>query len=204
MTDRDVERPRTATRILDVAERLVQVRGFNGFSYADVATELKITRAALHYHFASKTELGEALIERYSGRFGEALDAVEVRTEDAPMRLRAYAGLYLEVLRDHRMCLCGMMAADYETLPSSMQAAVLRYIRENQLWLSRVLSQGRELGTLEFDGAPSEVASMIFGALEGAMLIARPFGDIAGFESSAARLLASLSPLSRTSARSKN
>jgi TetR/AcrR family transcriptional repressor of nem operon len=97
-----------------------------------------------------------------------------------------------------------MMAADYETLPSSMQAAVLRYIRENQLWLSRVLSQGRELGTLEFDGAPSEVASMIFGALEGAMLIARPFGDIAGFESSAARLLASLSPLSRTSARSKN
>ena len=52
----------TAAEILDVAERLVQVRGFNGFSYGDVASELKITTAALHYHFAGKAELGEALI----------------------------------------------------------------------------------------------------------------------------------------------
>ena len=33
----------TAMRVLDAAERLVQVRGFNGFSYADVAAELGIT-----------------------------------------------------------------------------------------------------------------------------------------------------------------
>ncbi len=57
---------KTATRILDVAERLVQTRGFNGFSYADIAAELHITKASLHYHFASKAELGEALILRYA------------------------------------------------------------------------------------------------------------------------------------------
>jgi len=38
-----VEPSDTATQILDVAERLVQVRCFNGFSYADVAVELNIT-----------------------------------------------------------------------------------------------------------------------------------------------------------------
>ena len=48
----------TADRILDSAERLVQVRGFNAFSYADVARELGITKASLHYHFAGKAELG--------------------------------------------------------------------------------------------------------------------------------------------------
>ena len=63
----------TASRILDVAERLVQGRGFNGFSYADIAAELQITKAALHYHFAGKAALGEALIARYSGRFMGAL-----------------------------------------------------------------------------------------------------------------------------------
>jgi len=47
-----------------VAERLVQVRGFNGFSYADIAAELHITKASLHYHFATKADLGEALIAR--------------------------------------------------------------------------------------------------------------------------------------------
>ena len=41
-------------------ERLVQSRGFNGFSYADVSAELGITKAALHYHFAGKAEMGQA------------------------------------------------------------------------------------------------------------------------------------------------
>jgi TetR/AcrR family transcriptional repressor of nem operon len=199
----DAGQPGTAARILDVAERLVQVRGYNGFSYADVAAELKITKAALHYHFASKAELGEALIDRYSTRFFEALAAVEAQTADAPLRLREYAGLYTDVLRNRRMCLCGMMVADFETLSPSMQAAVVRYITDNQRWLSNVLNQGREVGALEFDGSPGDVASMIFGALEGAMLIARPQGDVSGFESSADRLLASLQPLSRSSAPSQ-
>ena len=66
----------TASRVLDTAERLVQVRGFNGFSYADIAAELQISKASLHYHFATKADLGEALINRYSTRFFEALAEV--------------------------------------------------------------------------------------------------------------------------------
>src|ERR1700730_4794899 len=93
----------TASSMLDVAERLVQVRGFNGFSYADVAAELKITTAALHYHFAGKAELGEALITRYASRFAEALAMIESGTADAPGRLDAYAELYTGVMRNERM-----------------------------------------------------------------------------------------------------
>ncbi|HYJ60944.1 MAG TPA: helix-turn-helix domain-containing protein, partial [Actinomycetota bacterium] len=74
----------TATRILDVAERLVQERGYNGFSYADVAGEVGVTTAALHYHFPGKAELGDALIARYAARFGEALAALDARPLDAP------------------------------------------------------------------------------------------------------------------------
>src|SRR2546426_8783478 len=103
----------TAQRILDVAERLVQTQGFNGFSYADIAAELGITKAALHYHFASKADLGEALIGRYSARFSEALTAIDAGTSAAPTKLRGYADLYLDVLRNQRMCLCGMLAAEY-------------------------------------------------------------------------------------------
>jgi TetR/AcrR family transcriptional repressor of nem operon len=152
-----------------VAERLVQVRGFNGFSYADVAAELKITKAALHYHFAGKAELGEALVARYAARFVEALMAVETRTAEAPARLDAYADLYLDVLRGHRMCLCGMMAAEYETLPPPMQEAVVRFFEENERW-------------------------MIVSGLEGAMLVARPFDDIARFQQTAGHLLSGLKP----------
>ena len=77
----------TATRILDSAESLVQVRGFNGFSYADIAAELGITKAGLHYHFAGKAELGEALIRRYSERFAAALKKIDRSDADAPAKL---------------------------------------------------------------------------------------------------------------------
>ena len=38
--------PDSARRILDLAERLIQVRGYNGFSYADVAESMQVTKAA--------------------------------------------------------------------------------------------------------------------------------------------------------------
>src|SRR4051794_37071836 len=122
---RDV--PDTASRILDVAERLVQIRGFNGFSYADVASELRVTKASLHYHFPGKAELGEALIRRYAERFAHALGAIDGGGGDARAKLEAYADIYADVLRDQRMCLCGMLAAEYDTLPTPMRDAIIAF-----------------------------------------------------------------------------
>jgi TetR/AcrR family transcriptional regulator, transcriptional repressor for nem operon len=184
----------TASRILDVAERLVQVCGFNGFSYADIAAELKITKAALHYHFAGKADLGEALIARYAARFAEALAELDVVDGDARAKLDAYAGLYLKVLRNRTMCLCGMLAAEYQTLPPPMRDAVVRFFDQNEIWLERVLERGREAGRLRFAGSARDTARMIVGGLEGAMLIARPYGDVARFQVAAANLLAGLEP----------
>src|SRR5271165_3942584 len=127
----------TAQRILDVAEQLVQSRGYNGFSYADIAGELGITKASLHYHFASKAELGEALIERYTARFTQALEGIDSTSPGAGAKLEAYVGLYTDVLRGDRMCLCGMLAAEYETLPQPMRGSVIRFFDGNVAWLTR-------------------------------------------------------------------
>jgi TetR/AcrR family transcriptional repressor of nem operon len=180
----------TATRILDSAESLVQVRGFNGFSYADVAGDLSLTKASLHYHFPGKAELGRALIARYALRFKDALAAIDAAGGDAPARLRSYAALYADVLRGRRMCLCGMLAAEYQTLPEAMRAAVIGFFDENEAWVEGVLVRGREDGTLAFEGSPREAARLIVSALEGAMLVARPYGDVERFEVAAERLLA--------------
>jgi TetR/AcrR family transcriptional regulator, transcriptional repressor for nem operon len=182
----------TAGRILDSAERLVQSRGFNGFSYADVAVELGVTKASLHYHFPSKAELGEALIDRYADRFAQALAQIDAGGGDAPARLAAYTRIYAGVLRDKRMCLCGMLAADYDTLPEAMRDAVLRFFDDNETWLTGVFEQGRAEGSLRVDGSPDDAARALVGGLEGALLIARPYGEVARFEAAATRLLTSL------------
>src|SRR3954468_14992643 len=184
----------TTGRILDVAERMLQVRGYNGFSYGDVAVELGITRAALHYHFPGKAELGQALIERYAMRFGAALAALDETAPDAAAKLRGYADLYLDVLTRDRMCLCGMLAAEYRTLPEPLQLSVSAFFDANTGWLRGVLQQGSTEGSLRLLGSPDDVAAMVLGGLEGAMLITRLDGDVARFSAATDRLLNGLVP----------
>ena len=136
---RDSIQTGTAERILDIAERLVQTRGFNSFSYADVASELGVTKASLHYHFPGKAELGQALMTRYGQRFSEALARIDQDLPSARARLEAYADLYADVLRGKRMCMCGVLAAEYETLPTPMRDEVVRFFDENQRWLTDLL-----------------------------------------------------------------
>jgi TetR/AcrR family transcriptional repressor of nem operon len=182
----------TAERALDVAERLVQVRGFNAVSYADVAAELGVTKAALHYHFATKAELGEALIERYTTRFAAALAEIDGRISEAPSKISAYSAIYLDVVRDQRMCLCGMLAAEYQTLPRAMQLAIVRFFDINERWLERVLDEGRQAGTLRHNGSARSAAQIVIGTLEGAMLVARLHDDPVRLESAADQLLAAM------------
>jgi TetR/AcrR family transcriptional regulator, transcriptional repressor for nem operon len=182
----------TAARILDVAEELVQVRGFNGFSYADIAAQVGISKAALHYHFAGKADLGLALITRYASRFIDELAVIDRAGMTPAGRIAEYAGLYLRVLRQHRLCLCGMLAAEYQTLPKPMQEAVTSFFDGNESWLEKVLEDGHQDGSLWFPGTPRETARMIIACLEGAMLVVRPYRDTGRFQAVAASLLAGL------------
>lgn len=183
---------KTADRILDIAERLVQTQGYNGFSYADIAAELKTTKASLHYHFATKAALGTRLISRYGENFRRALEAVDGEEPNALRRLRRYADLYAQVLRKDRMCLCGMLASDFFTLPKPMREAVRGFFDKNEAWLVRTLEEGRRARTLQFAGPAEEVARTLVASFEGAMLIARSYGDASRFESVASRLVAQL------------
>jgi TetR/AcrR family transcriptional repressor of nem operon len=169
------------------------MRGYNGFSYADISSELRIRNASIHYHFPSKTDLGRRLVARYRENFMAALAALETQTTDARRRLRTYVGFWSQVLRDRdRMCLCGMMAADIATLPKAVRAEIKQFFEENEAWLVRVLSAGRKAKTLRLAGSPEVEARLLTMGLEGAMLVARSYGEPRRFEEIATRLLQGL------------
>jgi len=135
---------------------------------------------------------GPEAMRRYAARFGEALAAIDADTSAAPAKLRGYAELYAEVLRSHRMCLCGMLAAEYPTLPVAMQASVVSFFDHNEAWLEHVLEDGRGDGSLHFSGSSRDVARMIISCLEGAMLVSRSYGDIPRFQHAATSLVESI------------
>lgn len=186
------QKQKTRDRILDVAERLVQTRGFNAFSYADVAEALHVTKASLHYHFPSKSDLGGQLIERYAAAFAQALTDIDKTSDDAAVKIRRYVNLYRDVLRANRMCLCGMLAAEFATLPRQMKDRLKQFFDVNEQWLVTVLENGRSTGSLSFAGEANERAHCLVGSLEGAMMLARSYGRIERFDASANRLLADI------------
>jgi len=176
-----------------VAERLVQTRGYNGISYADIAIELGVTKASLHYHFPTKADLGIRLISRYEENFLRALASIDASYADAKKKLRQYAHIYETVLEQDRMCLCGMLAAEHATLPSEMRARLSAFFDANEEWLVDVLEAGKSAGTLSFEGSAIAKARMLVGSLEGAMLLARSYGELERFTQVATQLLSALS-----------
>lgn len=60
-------RPTSKEDILDAAERLFALRGFDGTSMREIAQEAGVAQALLHYHFRTKEGLFEAMFQRRSG-----------------------------------------------------------------------------------------------------------------------------------------
>jgi TetR/AcrR family transcriptional repressor of nem operon len=88
--------------------------------------------------------------------------------------------------------MCGVLAAEFQTLPEPMRRAVIGFFDENRRWLAGVLTQGQAEKTLAFSGSAADVAQSILSTLEGAVLVTRPYGDVTKFNATARRLLAGL------------
>lgn len=181
------------TQILASAQRLVQQRGFNGFSYADIAEEVGIRKASLHHHFPSKADLGKALMETYTVQLEGELLRIAGSSSKAEKKLSAYVAIYRGTLEAGRMCLGGMLASDWLTLDASILPVLKRFFIYNTKWLTGILTEGKSQKQFVFRGSPEAQAFMILSTLQGALLIARATGDLKGFDQTTSLLLTGLS-----------
>jgi TetR/AcrR family transcriptional regulator, transcriptional repressor for nem operon len=172
-------RSETAEKILDLAEGLIQTRGCSAFSYQDIADALKIRKASIHYHFQSKTDLVIAVIDRYAERFDEALDKIaRDKTATSMSMLEQYVEPYAAfAATPDRVCLCGALSGEMLALPRELRERVARFFKSHQQWLTQILNRGVERGEFKLAEAPGKTARLIFGALQGALLIQRTTGD---------------------------
>lgn len=167
----------TADQIVEAATAVVQARGYNAFSYADIADAVGIRKASVHHHFSTKGDLGEEVARRYRRRFAEALSEFEASTDDTVGRLERYADLYARQLSQHgRMCLCGMLAAEYATLPAGVQDEVRGFFDDQREWL-----MGTVGGERPSRAEARRLADAFLAGLEGALLVSRTEGSTARF-----------------------
>lgn len=182
----------TATQILRTAESLLRTRGYNAFSYADIAKVVGISTASIHYHFPSKSDLVRDVVARYTQGVRDRLAAIAVGTGGARERLVAYVALFRESIGEaDRMCACMVLGAEADTVPNDVRATVGAFFLFHGEWVASVLAEGREAGEIDFAGPAAIAAQMFCATMQGSALIARGCGDIALFDSTTRRLLAS-------------
>ena len=164
----------SAQRIAEVAQSLVQELGYNGFSFEHIAKEVGMRKASVHHHFASKADLGVAVVQIYTHEFEEALQVIVINTKTAPQRLTAYADLFEATFANqHHLCVCGMLSAESNSLDSAVKQEVNHFFQLNMTWLTFVVQEGMDSGTLKKVNDAPAVAQTCLSMLEGSMLVGR-------------------------------
>ena len=165
---------------MTAARAMVQAHGYNALSFRELAKEVGIKSASIHYHFPTKGDLGAALARRYTEDGVEYLEGLLAASPDPATCIRKYTDIFrAALLNNNRMCLCGIMAAEHDDLPAEVRTEVDRFTEANVRWLARVLSLAKPDTAEE---AVQQKALAIFAAVEGAQLVARGRSDIAVFD----------------------
>ncbi len=174
----------TVDGLLDAAEIAMRSRGYHGVSFRELADDVGIKSASVHYYFPQKEDLAVALIGRYSKAFFENLDKRAASVPPSQL-LQTFCDAYRSALdRSERICLCGMLGAESCGLPKPVTDAVAAFFEANLAWISRSLPKGIP------PRARRARSAQILAALQGGMMIATTLKDPGLFDSVVKRVLA--------------
>lgn len=169
----------TRELILSAATRAAQAHGYGGLNFRDLAQNVGIKSASIHYYFPSKADLGAAVARRYWEDAAAALEVLSKEAQDPIACLRRYPDTFRAALQNNnRMCLGSFMAAEYDDLPDVVAKEVQVFADVNVAWIARQLTAA-SLITVE---KSQQRARAIFAAIAGAQLLARSRSDISFYD----------------------
>lgn len=167
----------TTTQLLDVAQSMMQARGYNAFSYKDIAESVGIRTASIHYHFPSKADLGVGVMQRYIEELEIKLDEIGCSKSTNTERLEAFSKLYITTESCDTICLCGSLASDHKTLPEALQFSVAAYLKATERWVAEVVAAGIKSGEFSYTGRPLDFAKAYVSSLQGGLIVSRAGGN---------------------------
>ncbi|EAR11126.1 TetR/AcrR family transcriptional regulator [Reinekea blandensis] len=181
----------TREQLEDRAEHYIRTGGFHSFSFRDLAKDLGIKSASVHYHFPTKSDLGIAVVRRYNDRFANALSDPSSPTMTTADHIRRYMMMfYTEMKQSQKMCLCAVLSVEQLTLSEDMRSAVDEFYTLNLNWLTRTFqltSQSQMTPTQS-----NQRASQVFATMQGALIGASVRQDTQYFELAARALFKDL------------
>ncbi|NIG53925.1 TetR/AcrR family transcriptional regulator [Chitinophaga sp. Cy-1792] len=164
----------TKDKIVALADKLVRTKGFNDFSYKDIAVPLDIKNAAVHYHFPSKTDLGVTVVDAETNSFHHNAEKWAKLPED--QQLKNLCEVFNKHCRAGNVCLMGSLAPDFFTFEEPLQRKVEQMAKDILEWLTNCLENGRKKKYFSFNGSAENRALLIITNLQSGLLLSRVLG----------------------------
>lgn len=161
----------TREQIIHLTDHLVRDRGFNAFSFYDIARELNIKNASIHYYFPTKTDLGVALLEEHERRLARLIHTSQEKSPRAKME--DFLSIYDTVHRHRKVCIMGALATDLRTVDPALANAARTLAANILAWVTSILKEGLTDGSFEFRETPHTKALLIISSMMASVQLAR-------------------------------
>lgn len=163
-------------QIEEVATAAISKGGLSSISFRTLAEEVGVKSSSVHYHFATKADLAEAVVRGYTDKFNGVLAQIVRDEKTLRGRIEALITAFEGLAEDGMFCLCGAVAADASDIDDATQRALRTFFRVTEAWLTAVLDEGRDELSTSLESA--DIARVLVAGLEGAGLIDRAVGGL--------------------------
>ena len=175
-----VDKNDTKNKIQDATERLIIQGGYSAFSFRDIAEEVGIKSASVHYHYPTKGDLASAVMTRYINEFSVQLPNPNDERLDPNAMLEGFINGFKAKIVDHQnMSLCTMLTADKHILPDEVSAALATFYNVKIEWLTLLFMR---LASLPEAQAKTQTIQFL-ATLHGASVLVQATGNAEFFES---------------------
>lgn len=182
VTATKAEKP-TREHILEVATRLMHLRGYRGTSLDDVLKASGVGKGNFYYYFKSKEELGYAILDRVVRGFLErTLEPSFADSSVPPLgRVQCFLDLLVEGQRQRNCvggCPMGNLASELSDVHEGFRQRLADVFTRWRESLTEALGQARAEGSLAPECDPGRLAHFLVAALEGSILMTKVAKDI--------------------------
>ncbi len=139
--------PATRDQIVQAADRLFYQRGYEHTSFADIADVVKISRGNFYYHFKTKDEILDAVIDARVKGTRAMLDRWQIAGDNPKDRIRSFIDILIANRADIKRygCPVGTLSTELAKLGHPAQADANELFTLFRAWLRKQFALlGRE------------------------------------------------------------
>jgi TetR/AcrR family transcriptional repressor of nem operon len=162
----------TKSKALEEGMALLQMHGYHGFSFQDIADKLKIKKPSLYDHFGSKEELIIAIIQDYTDKFETWFVSID---EKKPIeKIRKIFEVFFHFSSDKsKVCPILALTTDLKGLSILVLKELKIFVDKWLNWLELLIVDGQRRKEIRTDLDSKLLASFIYSLLMGAQLQAK-------------------------------